>query len=352
MTRSVQPRTPVRARRPWLEVAAPVLREAARYAARRVFSPSERPSSNRGLQTVQQSNAPTGKVYSQHKNKRRYKKVKLSVESLKDEVRLLQKDAKKIFARHRNYETAVAQLQSSINGCAYRDVNLITKESFIDTINQLPTTDHAIPAGGNQLDMTLIPNPAPLEIKSWCEVVIKNNYLYPVDVDCYIIKPRVDTNNTVLTCLSTGMTQLANPAITVYTDINYYPTDSKMFTDHYKILKACPTRRLSAGDEIVESYAEVITFDYKDKINNDLSHRKKYDRYLLVRIQGTVCHDQTDNSFIGISSAKVDMILRRKFTVKYPNDVPIKTQENVSGLNAEVAIPVVGIMSAEKENSL
>jgi len=199
--------------------------------------------------------------------------------------------------------------------------------------------------------MLPISAPTPRKFKVWAELVIKNNYLYPVDVDCYIMQPKANTNNVILTALQVGLTDAAMPSINSWHDINFYPSDSVNFMDQFKMLRACPTKRLSAGDEIVESYSDEIVYDPALQGRENLSYRKSDTRFFLVRIQGTVAHDSTLSTNVGTSNARVDMMVRRKFKTSYPNPVAGRYLYSTQGLNS-MEVPVVGIASAEIETSI
>lgn len=311
----------------------------------------KRKRSMRASTSVLPSNtvAPSGRVYEAKRGKK--KKSKITVRSLKKEVESLKKDKKKNLAKHCFYQTATGQAVCASSQAGYTEVFMWNPTAIESMLDSLPILNTAAPGTKTAVDMTTITNPTNWDIDCWAEVVIKNNYLYPVDVTCYIIKPKEDMSTSPSNACVLGYALKANPSITSQYDINFYPSDSSQFGDTWTIIKSCSPKRLTAGDELVEKYSSRLHYDQEDLDLVSATYKRKHTVAVLVRVQGTVAHDSVTVSNIGTSEGAVDIIVRRKFKVAYPAIAPQETLDNSNGLVA-LDQAVVGVASAETENSL
>lgn len=313
-------------------------------------NPRKRKRSN-AKTTVQVSNTviPTGVRYAAPRSKKKNQKV--TVQTLKKEVDSLKKDKKKNLAKHSFYQTAVARIACTSSRCAYTEVFMWNPDAIEEMLNSFPVFDTAAPATKTQSNMTTIQNPVNWDIDIWSEVVIKNNYLYPVDVTCYICRPKEDMSTSPSNACINGYALKSNPTITDQLDINFYPSDSSQFGDTWTIIKSCSPKRLTAGDELVEKYSDRVHYDQEDADLVSATYKRKHTVAVLIRIQGTCAHDATTVTNVGTSAGACDILVRRKLRVAFPAIAPQETLENTNGL-VVLDQAVVGVASAEIETTL
>lgn len=268
---------------------------------------------------------------------------------LKKRVAKLEKKTKSAYAKYDYKLTETLQVSSVANRCNYGSADLVTSAVIETMLSGLPYHNPATPSTTQQQQAQLIVRPTKWPIELYAHVTMRNNYLYPVRIRCYVLQPKVDSSTTPTTCVTNGITTKA-VSVTSTTGPYLYPSDSKQFTDNWKILKSCDMK-LQSGDECTVSHSEKFIYDQEFYDTNTSLYSKKYARLFFIRVVGVVCHDNTTTSLLGLAPTKVDALVHRKFTVSYPTEAPIQSMYDSTVLDT-ITTAVVGVSSAEVEISL
>lgn len=282
-------------------------------------------------------------------------KKKIGKKPLKKRIKELEEKIHDNFMTYEYKTNSTFQAASVINRCGYGVGNLFTNVDFENVLAAIPYTDPLFPGTKQTVDTRIVTVATRWKISAYAECVMRNNYLYPLHLRCYIIKPKSDTSILPTTSIANikpfqEAGPLASNLIYSTTDPWLYPTDSKDFTDHWKIITSCDMK-LQSGDECKVPYSEDMEYDqeYLDQQPNTFT--KKWTRFILVRVVGVVAHDLTDAALVGICPTKVDAIVHAKFLLKKPADIPIDVKFVGTNLG-NVSTAVVGVSSAEVENAL
>lgn len=279
------------------------------------------------------------------------KKAKTAKASLKTRIKKLEKTLKKQNWHHHVYkDTATFQVSCSTNLCGYNEGLLWRVANIELMLNSLPYTNVAAPGTNATFDATTIVPNTKWAIQCYAKAVMRNNYLFPIKVNCYICKPKVQTGTAPSAVVLTGITKIANPSISNNDQVDLFPSDSPDFHLLYKIIRSC-SHELKTGDECIVPYSELIKYDQEYQDLNTSNYNPPYSRFIMVRIQGVVCHDSTTDTNIGYASGKLDVVIHRTFKLKKSSEAPQRTIEQLNGLSA-ITTPVVGVATAEKENAL
>lgn len=271
--------------------------------------------------------------------------------TLKRRIKNLEKKTRKMcFAKHTLLKEATFQVNSAANKCGYAEGNLVAQADFEALITKFPYIDETAPTANSKYDARGIPHPAKWCFKVASKCIMRNNYLYPVDVRCYILKPKHDSDLPAYNALYNGIVSMSNGDVYDVLAPEIYPSTSIEFGQQYKILKSCKMR-LQSGDECVVPFNEDIVYDHKENDVNTLAYSPKNTRVIFIRVQGVVTHDSTTSTNVGFAPTQIDCVIQRKISIVHPADAPIRTLQCDSGLSA-ITTAVVGVSSAEREVSL
>lgn len=329
---------------------APHAIRAVNYARRLFTSPAQpttkRPTAPPGGPTKLTPSNGSGSTKMGYKRKRRVVKP-----SIKKRVKQLEKKLKKQnWHKHVYKHEATFQVSSIVNQCSYNS-GLLWNATIIEQMLQyVPYLNPAAPTVASNFDGRDIKANTKWALELATKTTIRNNYLYPANIRCYIVKPKLTTMNVPETDMLNGAAKQANPSIASYVGVTMYPTDFEDFNANWKIIKSCDMQ-LKSGDECVMPYSEEVKYDQELQDVNTDTYNRKYTRFIFVRIVGVVCHDQTTTTNIGYSPAKVDAVISRTFRYKKATEAPGRTIHQWSSLGS-VSTAVVGVASAEVENAL
>lgn len=269
---------------------------------------------------------------------------------LKKRVAQLEKKVRQNFGTHVFKQEATFQCTSIVNRCGYGEGTLLSAAAIESMIDAVPVQSTATPGTPATWDATSATQPTKWTIKCYAKTIMRNNYLYPVNVRCYVLKPKVDQSTSVQGGITAGIAEQTSSAVYSTTAPFLYPNDSKEWRDTWHVINSCEMK-LQSGDECFVPWNEQITYDQEFRDNNTTTYLRKYSRVILIRVVGVVCHDSVTTSIIGISPTALDCVVYRKYELKYPSVAPLTTNEVVSGLGS-VATGVVGVASAETETAL
>lgn len=145
---------------------------------------------------------------------------------------------------------------------------------------------------------------------------VRNNYQVPAHITIYSCTPKNDTNITVLSYFSDGITDQASGTVASTSPLIYL-NDIRMVKDNWKC-KAVKTVLLQAGAE-TSATRSCKAFDY-DPSNVDThssQFQSKYGAHMwVVRVEGTIAHDTTLAQYL-TTQAQVDCMLDMKFVMTY-----------------------------------
>lgn len=271
---------------------------------------------------------------------------------LKKRVAALEQKVRQNYSTYVFKQEATLQVTSLANRCGYGE-GAFLQPSIIETaIDAIPIPNTAAPGTPATFDSTALTQPTKWTIKAYGRAIMRNNYLYPCNVRCYVLKPKIDQSaSTPQAAVTGGLTEQASGAGVYSTTAPFtYPSDSKEFMDTFDIVSSCEMK-LQSGDECIVPYSETIHYDQEYRDNNSDTYLKKYSRMFFIRVVGVVAHDQTTTTNIGIAPTALDVVVFRKLEIKYPTLAPLKTTEVLSGLST-LTTAIVGIASAEVETGL
>lgn len=277
-------------------------------------------------------------------------KRKKRTKTVRKRVQLLEKAIKKQnWHKHLFLTNNSEQHSCAANAVGYTSIVLTNQSIFEQLLAQVPYQSTATPGTIANYNATSITVNTRWKMQYYTKTIFKNNYLYTCNLRCYIVKPKVQTGSVPENNISTGLTKQANPSISTTNAIQLYPTDSEDFKINWKIIKSCDMT-LNPGDTCEVPYAEDFTYDQEYQDINTSTYNPKYGRLMLVRIMGTVAHDQTTTTLVGYSPAKVDVVQQHKLTLKKPSEAPLRTIHQTDNWDS-LATSVVATAGAEIENA-
>lgn len=259
------------------------------------------------------------------KTKRKGKPVK-TLKQLKKKVNKIAKNLNCNNSVFNSFSSDSFSLSSAINRCGLGSYIFIGPAEIEATLAKIPYANIATLGTRQEVNVTGAYQHTKWCVKTSTKYCIRNNYLHPVVVDAYVCKPKSSTGVGPHTQVDNGFDRMAVAGGIINRNPSLYPTHSKLFVDGWKILRHEKVT-LEAGSEIIMAHYE--TFKNYDPKYCDIytdPYLPKYSRHLMVRIQGVCAHDVTNDSLVGISEAKVDIVMFRKIQIVYPgNFAPLQT---------------------------
>lgn len=307
---------------------------------------SSNTSSKKLKATVSMSNGSGQKMRMTKKSGRRRKSLPLA-----SRVAKLEKSTKQNYVSQTYKVSATFQVTSIQNRCGYGEGSLINAAAIENLISNIPYVNTAAVGTVSQYNATSLTVPTSWKIALYSKCVMRNNYLYPCNLRCYILKPKQDTSTSATNSITNGISEQANPSVYSTLDPWLFPDDSKEFSDNWAILQSCEMK-LQSGDECEFPWSENITYDQEFTDDHTSTYLKKYTRIILIRSVGVVAHDSTTTTNIGIAPTALDCVVYRRYQVKAPSLAPMNTYYVATGLSSMAVAPVVGVASAEVETAL
>lgn len=146
------------------------------------------------------------------------------------------------------------------------------------------------------------------------KITVVNNYQSAVEVRVYKCFPKDATNITAETAFTDGLVDQNNPS---NSSNLIYPSDSKLLYDLFHVKSARKT--LKAGQSMTLS---VLTKEFRYQFDTVDTHALAYNKHFggfqwLVRISGSLGHDNAIPTEAGIIPCGVDMMFDTTYTIKY-----------------------------------
>lgn len=151
--------------------------------------------------------------------------------------------------------------------------------------------------------------------RAMSKIIVRNNYQVPARVRLYGCVAKEDTG---ITPRTTWVNGLADIGSAVYTDAMTYPSDSRQFTDIYKVAVSL-RKTLEPGQECELSYSSK-EFDYDPSLydSHNLAYLSEYGCHgWIIIVEGVMGHDTAADEQ-GALQAAVDVAIYRNFKVLYP----------------------------------
>lgn len=256
-------------------------------------------------------------------------------------------------AQHIHKSTAVALCSAATNSFGFAELELVGVTTIEAVLDSLPQLNVAAPGTFTTTNMTSVTVPTKWRVECYAKALMRNNYLYPIIMDCYILQPKTNLANTPGSAVTNGLTLMGGGGgaqIVANTDHVFYPSLSKEFRDGWKIIKH-HHQKLNSGDEMEMPYSTKVWYDQEWQDRYTTTYTKKYSRIVLVRIQGCLGHETgVPSANIGFTKAYLDICVERTFKVTYPSPSATRTLEETKGV-VDLTTAIVGVSSAEVENA-
>lgn len=231
-----------------------------------------------------------------------------------------------------------AQSMSIIDGSTISKIEVaLAQLRYYDTSTSPPTLVTRDATAGTFQKEFLIDN-------SVSTLTLRCNSNVPSIVKVYLCVPKRDTSITPLSAITDGLTDMCNVS---ETNVCTYPTDSPLFNDLWKIVKS-KSYVLKSGQQCTCSHSEK-PFQYDPSLidEHNLAYQRQYKGHVwLVVQQGTISHDSTTNTNVGIGGTLLDYTIKTKYVVKYSAGADIKYLYcDSTGLDTMAVQPITGVLN-------
>lgn len=250
------------------------------------------------------------------KARRRYRSR--GMKALKKTVGKLKAKVNCNFSRFIAFQNDAYTQTSAIARCSYGNYVFFDAAIVENALGKIPYIDPAAVATKSEMNTLVNTIPNKWCVKNHASFTLRNNYLHPVVIDTYVVKPKIASTVSPGVAVTTGLTNAGPTGGVVTTSTNLYPSHSKEFKDSWKVLKH-QKQTLEAGGELILSYSEMFKgYDTKYVDTNTQTYLPKYSRCLLVRTQGVAAHDVTTSTSVSICETQLDILVKRKTEIIYP----------------------------------
>lgn len=318
--------------------SAVTLANAARVASRLLKGNNRSTQRARGVTTRRGANKATGveidartgvrrkTVVTRRKKRTRSKSVKAELNKLKKRVGKMKVNLPKFsHLTQKSYHPFIVTTQPGYQRAFNHRLSApdLIEAAVLDAVPYTQLSAPSTESTSNVAGATEIP-PMKWNITAHFMLDVRNNATLPVHVDFYYLKPKKDTTLGPDEVYYTGLKENgATDVQAIYTGTAYYihpcfwPTDSKLFTQMYEIIKHDKVM-LNPGDEWKGSY-DLKLRAYDPNLNDETGTTlKEVDtRFFFVRLQGVVTHHDTDASVVGYGDGQIDIIKCTKWQMKY-----------------------------------
>jgi hypothetical protein len=208
---------------------------------------------------------------------------------------------------------------TSVNQIAYKSIQFgsLTKlRSMVNNYVQVGETDANVERE-ETINRTDWAGVAKIYIRQYIGVVkFRNNSSYPQKLTLYWCIPKIRTDIRPENAIQEGLDDRAGADLGWETEPMFYPSHALTFRRRYQIYMK-KIVRLNPGDEhtaVVKYGPFIYDDDWEDNVL-DKDFMRYRTRFLLMRLQGCITHDQTLTDNVGYSEAQVDYIIEE--CVKY-----------------------------------
>lgn len=260
-----------------------------------------------------------GLPYKRRYNKRRYrptlKRLQKQVNKLFDRTKIPWVMTRTISYGNIKCETNEVNYSEFLTATSYEAGQLFSNNPFryVDPTNGTTgTVDWSTIMNSN----STIPGHIDLMIKNWrVSVTFRNNYNDPIKVEVFFISRRLnesEVNSTPLAQFDLGLVQAGASTTTAIarTDPNWTLYNSPLFVDNWKITSH-KKFYMKPGDELFRSLkTPFYAFNTKDFVVGSSSQLISPKLHaMIVRVQGIIIHDTTDQTKVGTAEAGLDFTM-------------------------------------------
>lgn len=260
--------------------------------------------------------------------------------SMRRDIAILKKRTEQSLSTYIKKENSYSTVKSGNGTCDYLllDINNITlTDAAIDSVKYF---DPATPGTLVNVDLSTANVQNIVRVKNvWGRIRLANNYGIPVQMDVYVLRPKVDTAVEPEAAMTDSLAEMSNGSIT---DKSIYPTDCHDFNDFWAIEKH--RRRVVQPGQTMSMSAYIRGYDYDVSFATDhsLEYQKQFGaRVFFIRALGTTSHGAT--SGLGHTDAGVDIFMETTHTIRYPGGANIEYLEVVDATPSVVGARTVSI---------
>lgn len=250
--------------------------------------------------------------------------------TLKSEVSKIKKrlNMDRPIATYVNKERDSGKVTWGDSQCQYAQVVCWNPPGIEAVIAVTPFTRLQDPTATGAADLTTALKNQKVPIKIFSELLMRNNYNIPMEMDIYLIEFKTnqsypssllinelaaDLAKDGLTNTSAGDALLLNPAV--------YPSDSVYWRLNIKVLEHTKLK-FEVGDELrlTTSIDMVYNQEYLDEMGS-FDVYDKYCRHWFIRTRGPVSHDPANPALVGFSGSGYDWVVHRRYDTFVDSDL-------------------------------
>lgn len=228
-------------------------------------------------------------------------------------------------------------------------INVADIDTALLTVKMADTTGAAPTFHSTDLDQGtgLAKTSTKIKMKVGTSFVVGANYAVPCWVDVYCLVPKEDTGLGPVSTFESGLPDVDTPSAPTTLDKEspfVYPTWSADFNNLWKI-KEHKRVCLQPGEVVYTGFTKRFTYDPAQEQNHALTYQATLGSHVYaVRLQGTVCHESTDQTLVGWGNVSVDTICTTHMTVEYEGGLKMRSYEVNPNLGT-LTTPVCGAVS-------
>lgn len=223
---------------------------------------------------------------------------------------------------------------NNVNVCNYNQVNAYTLSDYVQVLDSVMVFDRATGDRDKLINLVTNDNNAALyEMACYHKLVMCNNERLPCDMRAYLFECNEYTGQGPVVWLN--LIDGTVGANSWSSAPNMYPTDVLRATKGHQKWKIVETlhHRLQPGDEVTIKTAGNIKYNPQVATQSQGSYQKG-DRVWLIRQVGTICHDATTATAVGLSETALDMLGERVIKYTYDHETPYISLDQEATLDA------------------
>jgi hypothetical protein len=227
-----------------------------------------------------------------------------------------------------------SQILGTANQCTYKSIEAYDATRYELACDTLPFMNRGAAENRESRDVTaanLLQHHVHFD-SLYAKLTLVNNFDIPSIFDVYLLRVKLQTSSNPETILTAGDSDKG--VADADTNLLTYPSDFKHFNRVFAIEKHQRVI-LRAGDQF-DMVATRKNHKYDPTAHDRTGNTyDKGDMWFFIRHHGAVSHDQTTTSNVGTGDGGADIIIKRKFMIKYQGDVAYETIETNNTLGAQ-----------------
>lgn len=248
--------------------------------------------------------------------------------------------------RHLNGDS----ISCAVNLCSYNEYFIGSTTTLEGLLANYKKVDDAGAGDAvNTITMSTAGYNCRLKIVSGTEkLTMRNSIKIPVQVDLYWITPKYNASSAPSACLEHGADDLSLGDSDWQVEPWFYPGHAKTFRDLYRVDRHKKVF-LEPGQSTVAwlKMKPNITYDPNTNDYNSHTYRRRFCKFMLIRLQGTVSHDQTTNTNVGFGDARLDIVRQTTYKYRFVQANNIKYDQYTDALDALAVAEQPGVDIAD-----